>query len=214
MAKEKQVLQKKKILPKDERISLIDDLIGQGWMNFHLIANWCGNLSLLSDELLKDETRMASLREGMFWIRLWSVVVDLHERFSKTVASGSANEFAKSVSGVIQSIRSKLSEDDLIVLDYLRQTNCHVTQSGYEKGLNVSKAGDESIKDEYTVKTIPKRMKLDDISKVLTARMKAFKADQSAIAKDFASRLNADLEKLWELTKAESDRQRRDGRPH
>ncbi len=158
--------------------------------------------------------------EGVFWIRLFGVLVEIdnnyksflklfkvktyedfekqyHEKFSTC----SEYKFIFDITSEIELIRKSLSLEELVAIDNFRQTNCHVLQKGYQLGVK-SKKGVKTLKDRYFVSTVPKDMAIKDIDMHLNNYMKKYSANMLQMAYDISSKVKPHIEKIYQVYKA------------
>jgi hypothetical protein len=145
-----------------------------------------------------------------FWIRLHGVISDLRTDALETFrsididpatygpAAGSLGAMLLEKYRCIEAIRQQFSEDELIYADYLRQTNGHPRQRGYD--VRWSNANGGQVNDRRAISTIGREFTVTELTeairRVLFANTVDGRINEDAIAARFAERVAAVIQPL------------------
>ena len=99
---------------------------------------------------------------------------------------------------ISQELKGILTRDELILLENLRHTNCHIHQKRYELGVKGSK-DDPKLKEHKQISTTGEVLHVDVIKNVLDSQMIKCNGDHLLLAQDINSRINKTLSELYEL---------------
>lgn len=85
-------------------------------------SNWADSLVYVTEVINREGPTPSHVTT--FWVRLWGVLADLGDFYSEPSQ-------ASLPSLAIGQLRSALTEDELIWIEYIRHTECHPVQDAY-----------------------------------------------------------------------------------
>lgn len=175
------------------------------------------NLEHVTAELVTNGTNAAWPFFSVFWIRLHGVFTDLAapnerrfeilglDRHTYKANGGSLLHIAQFTLGAIDMIRQRLTEDELLYLDYKRHSESHPIQSAYD--LQIQKGG--KIIDTRRVPTLGnKPFTIAQCDAAIRRVLKAHR-DEEETAVGFAKKVEPTLSTLIAAMKISATRSRR-----
>lgn len=174
-----------------------------------LIIQWMENTCFVIEKLLSEENKENFwIWEGLFWIRIYAVIVEMIpyfcnetikqivDRIKNSPCQESTKKLAISremLCNKLNKMKSLLIEDELILIDYLRNTHCHMRQTAYhfidlKQGLRMKTP---------KIKTLGKEFKAKEIDLKLKTIMKKYSANQFKIARDIALKIQPIMQEIW-----------------
>ncbi|MEI6092765.1 MAG: hypothetical protein WCQ47_03685 [bacterium] len=186
-----------------EKRSPIDALLYRGWiLNLNYTIN---RLLIESDE---DTQEMLT---AIFWIRTQGLLTEISSHYRKVydnfdygLKSGKIDPnntlliLIARIYNLLEKIKKSLNEEEIIIIDYLRQTHCHVIQKGYQFDIQGN-----TLKTTYTFKVINKALHLDQIDEIISTYHRRYfrnnRIDYVSMAKDIALKIKDDIFQLNEL---------------
>lgn len=179
----------------EDRKRIIASAEKHGGIDALMIRNWIRDLNYIVDSISAGNFALPYL-EGAFWIRIFGLLTEIDKNYEyvakkifplldkifekdmKVVVSLSKDLYSE-----IQKIKKELSEDDHLIIDYLRQTNCHVFQKGFRIGVKTKKEK-KVIKERYLVSTNEKLFLISEIETRLNIIFRSYQANQVLMARD------------------------------
>jgi len=122
---------------------MIESALRHGDIDARMIHNWIKDLHYISQSLTSKDLNHPYI-EGTFWIRLYGLLTEVRDNFEYVsqqivplLSSDSEPEMKQVILLTdliykeIQGMISDLTDEEHLVIDNLRQTNCHVLQKGW-----------------------------------------------------------------------------------
>lgn len=168
-------------------------------------AGWVVDLKLVADVFLgKSIIKPYDYPPAVFWIRLHGAITEVRAFYIKDEMNQAErrgrNNYRriKEVNVLFDKLLNKLSEEEIVVIDNYRQTNCHAIQSLYDLGIKKGK-----LRDTYTVRAIQKTIKIDDVTNILHNYHKRYPLNsiesECQKVKEIAIKIENELNQLYEL---------------
>lgn len=157
------------------------------------LLNWVHVLSLSTRVVAEGNAPQDS--ESAFWIRLHELLVSGPIAFKvlKDIAHHDPHPAELSlikrgvlVHDAIAELRGRFSEDQLIYIDYMRNTHAHIYQGGYQVQLIKKKGTAIGLKDRREIKLIGKSFDIEALRGAIYRVHSTNNTDESALAEEFA----------------------------
>jgi hypothetical protein len=173
----------------------------------HQAKKWTGTLAYIAQRIAELGDKSDEAHHALFWIRLQQVLAELlpyceesrsvHEQFG-------LHERAKLFAVVVDRCRDLaglFSEDELMWMQYRRDTEGHIWQESYEIGVKELAKGSK-IKESRRYEVIDKVVNVEDAMTRMRVLLRKYgntiDAMETGIAVDFAKRCVAATPSLWE----------------
>jgi hypothetical protein len=173
-------------LPPKDRERLLNDIDRNARTNPKLYSNWIRDTVRVTTEVANGNTDLVPV----FRIRIYGVMADIFAR-----VSGSQRNTAElkrppnpAVEGMIEAIKAlaaRFTRDELIYIQYLRNTECHPVQDAYR----IRVTGDGSLKDWVDHHLIPgPPVTVEETTAAVLRVLEPFGVDEEALARYLAGK--------------------------
>lgn len=194
-------------LSTEHREALIKSASRHGDIDAKMIHNWIKDLHFISQKLANKDLNHTYI-EGTFWIRLYGLLTEVRDNFeyvSKEIVPLLSKDSEPEMKQVImltdliyqeiQGIITDLSDEEHLVIDNLRQTNCHVLQKGFRLGVKDTKTG-KILKERYCLAVTKKVMLISDMDRVFDEYYRAYGANQMQMALDINAKIKNRIDNI------------------
>ena len=187
-----------------------------------LEAQWVANLHVVCEAMRGGTADPLGLFISVFWIRLYGVLVDLRNRFSRSadahkdaVGAGIDNPFSAGCAAIYEAcdaIYQALSDDELTYAVFIRHTEAHVYQHSFdfsvERG-NPAHGQPAALRTKQMVPTLRKHIDVDQVHQIVDNILQKAGGEESRVAVNLAHRLGPHIERLNEaMTHLEGEREK------
>lgn len=200
-------------LNKSDKSRLLKSVEYNSEINVKLIHQWIKDTGRIAGLVFKET--IIYPYPAVFWIRLYGLIVEVRKehaidpKLQLWESQGLLNaetvfilRAKAAVGDAINAMMKGLSRNELIIIDYYRQTNAHVLQKGYNLGVLGDKyPGGEinRLKEHYDVPTLDnEKIEIDILSLNIRAELKKFNFDECKMIKSIAEKINIKLQKILE----------------
>jgi hypothetical protein len=201
-----------------EKQRLVHSIKSSGDTQALQIRGWIGHTLHLSNWLISNPSHdHIATFENIFWVRLYGIIVEIGEPYKATFEafdSYTVDDFIKKyqpnvetaeifkgmydISSLISQIKNSFSREELIFIEYMRHTNCHVLQKNY--GLTIKGSGEkQKLKEQKQISTTGEILHIEIIQQILDDITKDCVGKHILVAIDFNKRINKILDKLFTL---------------
>ncbi len=172
---------------------------------------WIRDAHFYTRKVAADGPAATPETRAVFWIRLVGLLKEVRQHLEEQQAT-----FAEMMQGdpiaeaqlrlryadpprrileAIAAVRATLNEDELLYAAYRRDVECHPWQDFYRLRVASGK-----LKDERTV--FGHSWKIEELDTALGRTLRSYGIDEAVIAVDFARRLSAPMERVFEASEA------------
>tara|TARA_Y100000780_G_scaffold230853_1_gene254091 strand:- start:75427 stop:76086 length:660 start_codon:yes stop_codon:yes gene_type:complete len=205
------------LLEDEDKQKLADSILSKGDIHALQKKQWIGTTLHVSNWLITNLGHADSGSfESLFWIRLYATIVEFGDEFENTLKKLGADNLemceklsplnydGKDILGDMFQIRDKarelkqlLTRDELILLENLRHSNCHILQKRYELGIK-GKKDNLKLKEHKEISTTGEVLHIDEIEKILNTQMLKCGGNHLLLALDINTRVNPILKELYD----------------
>ena len=191
----------------EERQRLIDNASRHGDIDALMVKNWIKDLNYIVENIILGNFNIPYL-EGTLWIRLFGLLTEIRDNYeyvsnnilplvnkNTDPAMKEVIKLTKEIYDEIINITNELTEDEHLVIDYLRQTNCHVLQKGFRLGIK-TKNDKRILKERYTISSNKKTYLVSEIDSSLDKIFRSYSGHQGLMARDICLKIKKRINKI------------------
>lgn len=192
----------------------VQSLASSGDRIAHLKRRWINTFAQCMQTFASSE-EVDEATIGMFWIRLWGIVVELPKSmrvggdlFASLSEAQAANlsptlkaiaKWHRRSAIALDAIRDALSDDMLLYLEWRRHVECHMQQSAFMVQLNGKPGAWKSPKTRSTFKTVGREVGVQECWEALQRVSKDYGGDNDhAVTQAFAAAISEPAFELFD----------------